>query len=333
MKKAYFGITLLFVSLIILTACGTNQDVSSGGNGTTESDFPNNPITMTVSFSAGGSSDTGVRTLTPFLEEQLGVSVNVVNKPGGGGWVGWTDLANAKPDGYTLGYINVPNLFTGYLNPNIEREHNLNSFTPIANHITDPSVIMIRPDDKRFSNFKELIEYAKNHTVTATSGGVAGDDHIAMLKINKQLGTKFEPVHNQGDSKSSAQVLGGHVDVYFGNVGGATPLQENGQLKGVAVMDDERAPTLSDVPTIEDAGYEMIKNASTRGFAAPADIDPEKLKVLQSAFEKAINNKEHLEKMKGLGLNVDFVSGEDYTKMLRQEEKEVKEVLDLVEWE
>src|SRR5699024_21230 len=128
-----------------------------------------------------GTSDTAVRNLAPYLEDELGVSVSVVNKPGGGGWVGWTELANAKPDGYTLGYINTPNLFTGYLNPNIEREDDLSSFAPIANQITDPAAIMINPDDERFSNLEELIEYAKENPVTATSSGVAGDDHIAML--------------------------------------------------------------------------------------------------------------------------------------------------------
>lgn len=336
--KRFFSITFLLVfSIFMLAACGNNQDASGEGgdssSGSTASEFPNEPVTMIVSFSAGGSSDTGVRTLVPYLEEELGVSVNVVNQPGGGGWVGWTELVNADPDGYIVGLINNSNLFTGYLNPNIERDDDLSSFAPIANHVTDTNAIVINPNDDRFSNLEELIEYAKENPVTATSGGVASDDHIAMLKMNNSLGTNFEPVHNEGDGESVTAVMGGHVDVLFGNVGGVAPQHENGELQGVAVMDDERAEALPDVPTLEEAGYGEITNSSARGYAAPAGIDQERMEILRDAFENAITNEEHQEEMANLGLAVDYQGGEDYLESLNEEEESLGEVLDLVEWE
>ena len=84
-------------------------------------DFPSRPITLIVSFGAGGGTDVGARLLTPLVEAELGQPINVVNITGAGGWVGWTELSRAEPDGYTIGYINTPALIMGYINPELGR--------------------------------------------------------------------------------------------------------------------------------------------------------------------------------------------------------------------
>lgn len=357
MKKS-IAVLVVMMMVLVIAACGGKQEASnqsSGGDSSggssqsqqsnknsgsssldkkdkAESDYPNKAINVIVSYSAGGGTDTGARILLPYVEDILGVPMNVVNKPGGGGWVGWTELANAKPDGYTIGYINTPNLMTGYLNPEIEREQNLSSFKPIANHVTDPGAICVSADSD-IKTIDDLIEYAKENEMTATSTGVGSDDHYASLKLNHKLGTKFKAVHNSGSANSKTAVLGGHVDVLFANVGEVTTMVQNGEVRALAVMSKERAESLPDVPTLEEKGFGEIYSWSARGLAAPAGLSDDKLKVLVDAFEQAINNEEQIKEMAKLGLAVDYQAGDDYKELLESDESAVKELLPLLGWE
>jgi tripartite-type tricarboxylate transporter receptor subunit TctC len=340
------------VNLLIAVVCTLALTACSGGNKTATSvkdspaappapaapavaekeKFPVRPINLIISYAAGGGTDVGARMLMPYVEKELGVPINIINKPGGGGWVGWTDLANAKPDGYTIGYINTPNFMTGYLDPKMKRKENLDTFTPIANHITDPGAIAIRRDEKRFTDIKSLVEFAKNSGLTATSTGVGSDDHFASLKINKAYGAKFTAVQNGGAAESIAQVAGGHVDVLFANVGELATLHKSGEVKVVAVMADQRSPFLPDVPTMTESGFKGVVSGSSRGIAGPKGLDQDKLKVLGDAFDKAIKNQEQIKKQGESGLQVDYKAGKDYTDLLKADEKGVIDLKDLMGW-
>ncbi|MBY6051062.1 tripartite tricarboxylate transporter substrate binding protein [Cytobacillus firmus] len=329
MKKA-FSVIIGLVLLIALAGCSGKTSGDTGGS-SKGADYPKKNINVIVAYEAGGGTDVGARILIPYVEKELGVTMNILNKPGGGGWVGWGELANAKPDGYTIGYINTPNLMTGYLDPKLNRKQNLESFEPIANHVIDPGAIAIRTDEDRFTNIEELIEYAKNNELTATSTGVGSDDHYASLKINDKYGTKFKPVHNKGAADSRASVLGGHVDVLFANVGELASLHKDGEIKIIGVMGEEKSPFLPEVPTLLEKGYE-VTSWSARGLAAPAGIDPEILEVLRAAFEKGIKNEEQKEKMGDMGLQVDYSDGDEYKQLLKDDEDGVKALSDLMGW-
>ena len=349
--RKFVAVSVIVISLLaLMTACGGGNTAAPQGGQSGEpsssappdssnaqqpsgqsEDFPTDTITLIVAFSPGGETDTGARILAPYVEKELGVALNIVNKSGAGGWVGWAELVNSKPDGYTIGYVNTPNLITGYLNPSANRKENLDSFAFIANHVTDAGAIAIRVDEDRFTNINELVEYAKTHEVTSTSTGVGSDDHVAALKLNRHYGTRFQAVHGEGAAESVSNVLGGHVDVLFANVGSLTPLHKNGEIKVVAVMSEERSPFLPDVPTLKESGYEVY-SWSSRGIAAPAGIDPDRLQILRDAFAAAIRNEEHIAKMAEMGLQVDLKVGDEYEAMLRQEEQGVAELLDLLGW-
>ena len=115
------------------------------------------------------------------------------------------------------------------------------------------------------------------------------------------------------------------MDVTFANVGELTTPHQSGSLKVVGVMSDERSQFLPDVPCTEELGYK-IYSSSSRGIAGPKGIDEEKLEILIKAFENAINNKEHIEKMKELGLAVKFMKGEEFKNHLKADEQAVKDI-------
>src|SRR5699024_550747 len=142
-------------SLVFIAACGENQEGNAEENGGSEvSDYPNETITLIVPFGPGGGTDIGARDLVPYVEEELGVDIEITNIDGGGGWVGWNRLVNADPDGYTLGYLNTPNIISGYMNPELERSHDLDSFTTISTHVSDPAVVAVNEDEDRFQTFE-----------------------------------------------------------------------------------------------------------------------------------------------------------------------------------
>ncbi|WP_257350352.1 tripartite tricarboxylate transporter substrate binding protein [Pseudalkalibacillus decolorationis] len=340
MKKLFSFVLVLLLVAGALAACSSQESASSKStsgesSGTSENDdgkFPNKPINVIVAYDAGGGTDTTARTLQPYLEKELGVPVNVINKPGGSGWVGWTEIANAEPDGYTIGYLNSPNFASGLVNPTMQRGIDLDSFTILANHVADPGAIVIRADEDRFTNFKELIDYAKKHELTTTATGVAGDDHLVTLKLNQKLDTKFRAIQFEGTAESRSSFLGGHVDVLITSVGEAYSMHQNNQLKVVAITAKEKSSFLSDVPTVKEAGFDEIISQSTRGLVAPKGLPEEKVEILQDALEKAINNTEHQKKMKELGTQVLYANGDEYLKLLQQDIEDVKGLKDLLGW-
>lgn len=309
---------------------GCRESASSGGGG----DFPTRPIEVVVAYEAGGGTDVGARTLQPYFEEELGESLNIVNRPGGGGWVGWAEIAQAAPDGYTVGFINSPNFMTGYLSPELGIKEGLDSFSPIGNQVTDYGAIGINPEDERFSDIDELMEYAKQNRLTASSTGVGSDDHYSSLTLNDKYGTKFEAVHTDGAAANITSVLGENIDVLFANVGELRPLHDDGRLKVVAVMDDrkERSEYLPDVPTLSEAGYSGVYSWSSRGLAGPSGLDSAAKEILVGAFERAIEKEGHLKKLAKQGLEVDYRAPDAYREMLERDERRTKDLGERYIW-
>lgn len=295
-------------------------------------DYPERPVSVIIAYGAGGNTDVGARILFPKVEQALGATLNIINRPGGGGWVGWTQMLNAKSDGYTLGYLNTPNLTTGYLDPHYKRKATLDDFDLIANHVTDYGVISINKDETRFSNIQELVEFAKSNTLTASTTGANGDDHIAMLKMNQKFATQFVPVHTTGTAEQRAALQGGHVDVSFSNVGDTNLAHKGGDLKIIAVMAPERSSFIPDVPTLAESGFPGVVSWSARGIAAPKGLSQEQLTSLREAFIAGLNDPEHLAKMKEMGLQVDIRTGDDYRAMLLEEENGIRELSELLGW-
>lgn len=312
---------------LVLTSCGAGEPESADA-------FPSETIEVIVGFSAGGGTDLGARQLMPLVEEQLGdgTEIQVINEPGAGGWVAWEHAVSEDPDGYTLTYLNTPNLQAGYMNPELGRDASADDFTYIANQVTDPGAISIRKDEGRFTDFESLIEYAKTHELTTTSTGVGSDDDISALQLNQELGTKFKVVHTEGASEGMASFLGGHIDVLFNNVGEAFQSHDQGELKTVAVMDAERSEFLPDVPTVEESGLGAIYGSSSRGIGAPADMPEQIHGKLADAFKAAIESDEHKKLMDEQGLAINYQDPEGYKNLILEEDEKVESLKDLLGW-
>ena len=274
--------------------------------------YPTKPISLMVAYPAGGSTDVGARILASIAEKELGQPIIVINKAGAGGQVGWTELAKQKPDGYYIGFINLPALNTTILDPARKAAFDIGSFTPIINQVLDPGVIYVKPDSP-FKSLKDLLNEAQKRPgeVKVGTTGILGDDHLAILMLEEAAKVKFRIVHFDGDSPQLTALLGGQIEVSFLNVGGITPRVKSGQIRPLLVMDRERSRFYPDVPTSVEAGYPTVISSSTRGIAGPKGLPEAIGHKLQAVFKKAMENPEHIDKMDKAGLAIKIMVGNE----------------------
>jgi len=293
--------------------------------------FPARGLLVIVPYAAGGGSDVSARLLARDLEPIVGKPITVENRAGGGGWLGWGALAAANPDGYTIGYINAPSMFAGYLDKQAAgaaaRKENLESFTPLINHVIDPNLWAVRPDSK-FKTVKDVIEEAKKRpgTVTLNGGGHGTDDHVAALGIGAKNGTSFAMVHFRGTPEGKTQVLAGNIEVLACNVSEVAEEIKTGQFRIIGVMAAERSPFIPNGPTFREQGYDELW-AVSRGIAAPAGLPKDVEAALIGYLEKAISSKEHREKAEKLSLDPQIIKGDAYRKYLKDNEVATKTMM------
>jgi tripartite-type tricarboxylate transporter receptor subunit TctC len=251
---------------------------------------PDRPVTMIVAFAAGGGTDVAARTVGRFMERDLGVSVVVVNRPGAGGEIGFTELARARPDGHTIGFINTPNVVT----LPIERQtrYRLEDFAPIANIVDDPGGIWVK-SDAEFRTLAELLDAARARPGTIGYGttGVGSDDHLAMLALERQTGTRFLHVPFNGSAQVRQNIMSRAIQVAVMNVGEGLADMRQGLLRPLAQMGTTRWPPLPDVPTLREMGMDVVEG-SMRGMAAPAGLPPAVLDRLALSVRRAMEEPE-----------------------------------------
>jgi tripartite-type tricarboxylate transporter receptor subunit TctC len=279
-------------------------------------DYPRRPLQLVVAFPAGGGTDVGARILASFAEKELGQSIVVVNKTGAGGQVGWTEFARSRPDGYTLGFINLPGLNTIILDPERQAIFKADSFVPVINQVIDAGVIWVKGDSP-YKNLADLVEAARKAPgkISVCTTGILSDDHLAILMLQEAAKIEFRLVHFDGGAQQLTGVLGGHVEVAFDNVGGGIlKRMPTGEVRALAVMDPERSKFMPDVPTTVELGYKTVVSNSSRGIAVPKGTPPAIVKTIATAFERAMKNPEHIKKMEDVGLAVQVMVGEEYVK-------------------
>jgi tripartite-type tricarboxylate transporter receptor subunit TctC len=291
-------------------------------------DYPSRPITIQVGFGAGGSSDVGVRILGEALKKVVGQTILVENKAGAGSQVMLSDFKNnAKPDGYTMALINIPQLQTIVFDPTRKASFSIKDFQPVANHVQDPGAALVRKE----SPFKTLEDFlneakAKPGQVKVSTTGIGSDDHLAVLDVQHKSNVRFNIVHLQDTPAALTAALGGHTDVDFDNVGGFLPSVTSGQARILAVMMEKRYLDLPNVPTFREKGIDSV-SSSTRGYVFPAGTPMEIVKYMEESIKKAMEDPDHVKRMKDAGLTLRFMGVEEYTKFIDAQNERAKQLI------
>jgi len=332
MRKTTIPALLLTLILIFsLTGC---QSGGSKPKSEAEKPWPTKPITLICSSTAGGPNDIMSRIAASALEKELGVAVSVVNKPGANTWTAANELLAGPRDGYTFASIAFPGFYSGYLDPSQKRKESIKDFIFLSNLVTDPKTIYIKGDEKRFTDLKSLLEYAKKNDVTIQGGGNAGDVHIAIEKLRlAHPGLKLTIVHFKGAAEGVTAVMGGHVDVGIGYVGNIN-LHKDGSIKILAVFSKERLKDfMPEIPTYNELGLggSVLADAN-RGFVYPKGVDPAIVAKMTKAMEKVFASEEVRQKHIKAGLPIDVVIGDKYKEMSEKDEKDIAKMAPIFGW-
>jgi tripartite-type tricarboxylate transporter receptor subunit TctC len=297
-RKVFWGVLGIFV---FLTTAGAQ-------------DYPTKPIIMQVPYPPGGSTDVGARIVSAIAEKMFGQPVVVVNKGGAGGQLGWTELSKQKPDGYYLGYISMPHMLTAILDPERKSTFKAEDITPIISQALDPTTISVRPDS--WKTLQELIDDAKKRPGQITAGivGYLQDDEIGYLQFAEGAGVKLRLVYFDGAAPAITALLGKHVDVLFCTVADNYNQYKAGKIRMLTIMDKERTKFYPELPTTAELGFPTVLSAATRGIGAPKGVPQPILKKIEDTFKKAMESKEHLDKLESAAQPVKIMIGEEFNK-------------------
>lgn len=236
------------------------------------------PITIIVPFPPGGGSDIMARAMIPYMERHLGGGARfmVQNRPGAGAEVGYTALAQAAPDGYTIGVIVSPSLQS----ITIERRprYRLDEFAFLGSIVDDPGGFFVAPDSP-VKDLKDLAALAreKPDQVSVGTAGIGSDDHLLMIAFARLTRTRLTHVPFQGQAPTVTALLGRHITVAAMNVGESLEPMRQGQVRAIAQAGADRNSFAPDVPTFRQQGFDILGGV-VRGYAVPAQT-PEPIRA------------------------------------------------------
>ena len=297
--------------------------------------YPERPINMIVSYAPGGGTDLVARALAPFIEKHLGnnARIVVVNRPGAGGEIGFAEVARSKPDGYTIGFINTPNLLTIPIQR--KAQYHWTDFDLIGNLIDDPDSFAINQQKfPEIKTLKDLEAYARANPgkVTVGTTGAGSDDHLAMMQFERATGVEMLHVPYKGAADVRTAVTGGEIMLAAMNIGEVLAYRAGGTpITPLGVMAEEPSNLAPELNTFKAEGYDIIMS-SLRGIGAPKGL-PEDVRVaLVEAVEKAANDPEFVQKAKEMFTPLRYLGPDAYKAELEMNEAMFKKTWEATPW-
>lgn len=345
--KKIISIFVLILMMVVTAACSSttsNQATSSNSNNSTETKettesastneewSPTQAIEIMAPGGAGGGWDTTARMAAKVLQEEgiIQQDIGVINKPGGGGAVGWAYIAGKEGSPYNL-FVNSPPILLVPLNGQSQYGHE--DFTPIANVIADYAAFAVKADAK-WNNLTELFEDMKKDPTSVTVVGASSPgsmDHIQFIKIAKAAGVDIKKIKYVSDQDGGAltQILNGSADVYSTGVAETVEQVRAGKIKVLGITSEERleGEVLSTFLTAKEQGIDATFT-NWRGFFGPKNIDPEALAYYEKKFKELSDSQAFAEIRSKFGWDEYYMDSKEYKAFLDKEKEDIKGLLD-----
>jgi len=290
-------------------------------------EFPTKEVQIIIPWAAGGATDLIFRALAATTGKYLGKAVIVVNRPGGAGAIGYTEAAQAKPDGYTLASAITP---LTILPHQVKTAFTYQSFEPVINVVRDPGMFLER-SDAPWKSLKEFLDYAKKNPgmITVGNSGAGGGVHLIALAFEKAAGVKFNHIPFAGGGPSVTALLGGHINAVSVSPPEGIEHVKAGKLKIIALFAEKRFELFPDVPTVKEQGVDFVMG-QWRGLAAPKGTPPDVIKKLHDAFKKGMDDPVFVKNAKDMVVNLSYLGPEAFGKLMARDDefygKLVKEI-------
>ena len=284
------------------------------------SDYPHKPIKIVVTFPPGGSSDAIIRMLSPRLNDKLGQSLVVENRPGAGGNMGLTAVAKAPADGYTLGVGAAGGLTANAsLYPQMPFDV-AKDFAPITLLAAIPFVIVGHPSIPA-DTLQQVIALAKAQPgkLSMGHGGNGTAMHLSTALFTQMADIQLVEVPYRGSGPAAMDTLSGQIQLSITDLPAALPHIKAGKLKAFAVTSPKRLSTLPDVPTVSEAGLAGYDSTGWFGLVAPAGTPPAIIKRLHAEFTAALNDEALKSQLRSSGMEPLATSVEGFDAYIKSE--------------
>ncbi len=280
--------------------------------------WPERPITIVVPAAAGGTTDIAARVLAEKMGKDLGTSVVVENKGGGGGSIGTAQVARARPDGYTLLMGNIGPVainFSLYK----QLSYKESDLRGITNVISVPNILVVHADSP-VRSVRELVELARTRRLNVSTSGVGQSPHMSSEMFRQKAGIEVTLVPFPGAAPAVTALLGQQVDYMIDNLPSSMPHIRSGKFRALAITSATRSAQLPEVPTMTEAGVPMQVTAWF-GLLAPAGTPDAVVERIQQSGRRAMQTAEVRQRFADLGGVPGGETPAEYDAFIAQERK------------
>lgn len=269
----------------------------------TAANYPNRAVRLIVSAAAGGGNDLIARILAEKLPTKWGQAVIVENRPGGGNNIAAQAVFRSPADGYTM-LVSPPAPIT--INKALFKDLKFDpeKFEPVAVTSYIPNVLLFRPDDARFTDALSFIAFAKGNPGKLNYGsqGNGTTGHLTAALFEMLTGVKHSHVPYGGAAPAMNDLVAGHIDFMFADVGTAIPLVEGGKLRMVATLSKERLALAPQMPTIAEVGLPQLLSDTWTGITAPPETPLDVRQKIAADMREVIMAQDVKERLAKLGV-------------------------------
>jgi tripartite-type tricarboxylate transporter receptor subunit TctC len=286
--------------------------------------WPEKPVTVTVGFGAGGTTDVVARAVADLVAKKLGQPVVIENRPGAGGAVAATALTKQPADGYNL-VATTSTTIT--LDPQITKlGFGIGDFTYVAATGEFPEAFIALPKSG-WKTLKEAIEATKAGGGKTTYASSTSLDRMITAALGKKTGVQFVPVPTRSGAEVVTQVIGGHTPLGYSS-GAYYPQAKSGDLAVLAVLGEKRLKGLPDVPTLKELGY-GLSSVNLILFVAPKGLPADVSKTLNDAFAAAAADPAIVDLMEKRSLNHFVETGDALAKTIAAQSEGFKQLIEI----
>ena len=291
--------------------------------------YPARPITMVVTFAAGGSSDVLARAVADAMSQDLGQQVAVDNRPGAGGNIGAEAVAHAAPDCYTILFGTNGTLGIGpalYKNLRYDPFHDL---APVGLLHKLPLLLIVNPQVPA-QNLSELIAYARANPgkLSFASAGVGSVSHLAGELFKEEAKIDILHVPYKGGGAAVTDLISGRVSMMLETIPNALPLAKNGEMRAIGVTTKERSSIAPDIPTLAEAGLPGFDVSAWTGLFVPAGTPAAVIDRLNAETRKILGDRKYVALIQGMGTDVTASSAQEFGEFVRDDVARWTKVID-----